>query len=233
MRPPLMIALAVALGATLWLSSQDDGSVEPVKGGERRSGAASANAPRGGDRAEHTQGTRRARTAAAAPSASAAGVEEQLSWEHHTLIDGVHLWQQRTTPVKVAVLAPKGASAWASMLPPPPPPAPYVAPPPPPPPPPPVAPPFPHKWIGRYNDETADAVAAAGPVASGASGVAPAKPPTKPQPIQRAVVAGPTSTWVLKEGDVIEGQWRVDRIDNRTMYLTYLPLNLPQTVAMN
>jgi len=50
--------------------------------------------------------------------------------------------------------------------------------------------------------------------------------------VQRAVVAGPSSTWVLKEGDVIEGQWRVDRIDNHTMLLTYLPLKLPQTVAM-
>jgi hypothetical protein len=228
MRPPLMIALALALGATLWLSSQDDNSVEPVKGGDRRSSAGKAEAPGAGDRAGRAEGARNTRKTAAAPAASAVGGEEQLRWEHRTLIDGVHQWQLRTAPVKVAALAPRGASAWSSMQPPPPPPAPYVAPPPPPPP---TAPPFPHKWIGRYNDESADVPAAAGAPASAASGATAVKP--KPQPVQRAVVAGPTSTWVLKEGDVIEGQWRVDRIDNRTMYLTYLPLKLPQTVAMN
>lgn len=47
-----------------------------------------------------------------------------------------------------------------------------------------------------------------------------------------AVVAGPQSTWVLAEGQVIEGQWRVDQIRERQMQLTYLPYQQVQTVAM-
>jgi hypothetical protein len=52
------------------------------------------------------------------------------------------------------------------------------------------------------------------------------------QPVWRAVVTGPVSTWVLQSGDVIEGQWRIDRIQERTMSVTYLPLQQQQTVVM-
>lgn len=81
-------------------------------------------------------------------------------------------------------------------------------PPPPPPepvlaPPPPRAPAFPHAWVGRYIDD---------------------------QP--RAIINGPTTTWVVKVGDVIEGQWRVDRIQDRQLQLTYLPLQQTLSVAM-
>lgn len=68
---------------------------------------------------------------------------------------------------------------------------------------PPEAPVFPHGWVGRYLD-----------------------------PAPRAIIAGPMRTWVVSTGDVIEGQWRVDAIDERQMTLTYLPLGLSQTVAM-
>ncbi|MGE5452833.1 MAG: hypothetical protein ACM3VZ_13455 [Acidobacteriota bacterium] len=73
--------------------------------------------------------------------------------------------------------------------------------------------------------------------------VAEAAPPPPPQaprfPHQwvgrfndMAVVSGPRSTWVLAEGQVIEGQWRVDQIRERQMQLTYLPFKQAQTVAM-
>lgn len=68
----------------------------------------------------------------------------------------------------------------------------------------PVAPRFPHSWVGRVNDDA----------------------------VQRAVLSGPVSTWVVRQGDVIEGQWRIDRIQDRTMTLTYLPLAQSQTVSM-
>ena len=84
-----------------------------------------------------------------------------------------------------------------------PPPPPVVAPPPPPPPPPPMAPPFPHAWVGRYVDSA-----------------------------PRAVIEGAMQTWVVKANDVIEGQWRVDAIDERQLRLTYLPLQQSQTVNM-
>ena len=47
-----------------------------------------------------------------------------------------------------------------------------------------------------------------------------------------AVVAGPNSTWVLAAGQVIDGQWRIDQIQDRRMQLTYLPFQQAQTVAM-
>lgn len=76
-----------------------------------------------------------------------------------------------------------------------------------------MAPRFPHAWIGRVNDEASSAASA-------------------PRAIQRAVLAGPVATWVVKEGDVIDSQWRVDRIQDRSMSLTYLPLQQSQTVSM-
>lgn len=81
-------------------------------------------------------------------------------------------------------------------------------PPAPPPPPPqeapaPTAPVFPYAWVGRFVDEA-------------------------PQ----AVIAGPNGTWVLRKGEVIEGQWRLDSIDERRLTVTYLPLSQEQTVAL-
>lgn len=73
----------------------------------------------------------------------------------------------------------------------------------PPPPPPPMAPPFSHAWVGRYVDN-----------------------------VDRAVIAGASQTWVVKVGDVIDGQWRVDAIGERQMTLTFLPLKQTQTVSM-
>lgn len=81
--------------------------------------------------------------------------------------------------------------------------------PPPPPPvapqeaPPPMAPAFPYAWVGRFVDEA-----------------------------PRAVIAGPNRTWVLAQGEVIEGQWRVGAIAERQLTVTYLPLNQDQSVAL-
>ena len=124
------------------------------------------------------------------------------------LIQGVARWQARGIgqgdPVGRAPL-----SAWAGVRPPAPPPSPVVAPSNEPPPPP-MAPRFPHAWVGRFNDESV----------------------SNTLPVDRAVVSGPRSTWVVRDGDVIEGQWRIDRIQGRTMSLTYLPLQQQQTVSM-
>lgn len=65
-----------------------------------------------------------------------------------------------------------------------------------------------------------------------ASGVTSGVSAPASQAIARAVLAGPQNTWVVRAGDVIEGQWRVDRIQDRTMSLTYLPLKQQQTVVM-
>jgi len=49
---------------------------------------------------------------------------------------------------------------------------------------------------------------------------------------ERVVIAGPSTTWVLKVGDVIDGQWRIDTITERQLNVTYLPLNQSRSVAM-
>ena len=67
----------------------------------------------------------------------------------------------------------------------------------------PVAPPFPHAWVGRYVDD-----------------------------VPRAVITGASTTWVLKVGDVIDGQWRIDTIQDRQLGVTYLPLQQALSVTM-
>jgi len=112
-------------------------------------------------------------------------------------------------------------------------------------------------WQARA-DTAAAAPTGAGPQASAWSAVAPPVPPVIQPPPPRetvvvtppvptaprfphawvgrfndgAVLSGADTTWVVRAGDVIEGQWRVDRVDERRMSLTYLPLNLPQQVVM-
>ena len=76
----------------------------------------------------------------------------------------------------------------------------------------PQAPAFPYRWIGRWDQTTDD------------SGSEPPEP--------SAVLAGPRSTWVVRRGDLIEGQWRVEAITPTAVQLTYLPLATPQTLSM-
>lgn len=196
MRSPLLVALAVALAATFWLQQgEDPDAIEVV---ERRPPVRSAAV---GDPRRALTG-RRDPTSAEAPSANQAG-----DW----LADRVQAWQARRSEVEALPVAramtSAAPSAWSAVLPPQPP-APSrtqgtadAEP---------VAPPFPHQWVGRFDDE-----------ASAGS-----------KPLRRAVISGPVSTWVAREGDVIEGQWRVDQIQGRLMKLTYLPLQQSQTVAM-
>lgn len=200
MRKSMWGALIAVLAIAGWMSTQqgDDDLVAPGKSGRQKSGEARA-------------GQAGARGAAGTKAVARSDVPATDSWVARNLIAGVQAWQQR------AGLQPldKGVPlAWASNAPPPPPPPPpEVAPPPPPP----MAPPFPHRWVGRFNDEPA-------PAASGA---------TAGPAVQRAVVAGPLTTWVVKAGDVIEGQWRIDQIQDRQMRLTYLPLKQSLSISMN
>ena len=210
MRTPLKIALAVAVLGAGWAATQQDDGVELAvsdkRGASSGKRAAATDDPHGAPRPNATvaPATRRAAQASAAAA----------PWTDAALSEGVRAWRLRVSDAEVLPparpMTTSSPSAWASMAPPPPPPVKEA---PPPPPPPPMAPRFPHAWIGRVNDETASAASA-------------------PRPIQRAVLAGPVSTWVVKDGDVIDGQWRVDRIQDRTMRLTYLPLQQSQTVSM-
>jgi hypothetical protein len=181
----MLIGLALAVALTAWVALQeDDSAVEPV----RREGSPRAEAPPRS--APSTGQPKRANT----PSSLAAKPASESSTQ--LLVQSVAQWQARQT---LAPLPGGQAQPWASQMPPPPPPvqvmAAEAAPP--------MAPPFPHAWVGRFDDETT-----------------------------RAIVSSPDQTWVLAVGDVIDGQWRIDQIQERQMSLTYLPLQQRQTVAM-
>lgn len=75
------------------------------------------------------------------------------------------------------------------------------------------APPFPYQWVGRWEPALDD---------SGAAGT----------PAPMAVIAGNRTTWVVKRGDLIDAQWRVDAITATSMELTYLPLSSTQKISM-
>ncbi len=89
--------------------------------------------------------------------------------------------------------------------------------------------------------EPSPAVApAALPLASGAAPVADAAPPVFPyQWIGRyddgdsvlALLAGPLRTLGVGVGEVLDGQWRVDRIEAAQLVLTWLPGGKPVSVA--
>lgn len=197
----LWLMLAVVGGLSLYLSSQSD---DELLAPSRQPGAqarASSSVSGGG-------GANRPSDKRAAP---------MEPWVADGLTQGILRWQARSASDEGALLLAKsgGASAWRSVQPPPP----RVVVVDPGPPPEPTAPPFPHAWVGRFNDEGLP------PAASGASAV-------RSPALVRAVLAGPQSTWVVRVGDVIEGLWRVDRIQDRSMSLTYLPLKQQQTVVM-
>lgn len=203
MRPPLLIALAVALAATFWLQQGED--TDGVEVAERRGPARAQPADRPGPAS---------RTDPPARGGEAQGPRETadntLAASGAWLVDRVQAWEARRAEVEALpsarAMTAASPSAWSAALPPPPPPPPSqnraeVAP---------MAPPFPHQWVGRFDDEPSGGAKA----------------------VRRAVISGSVSTWVAREGDVIEGQWRVDQIQERLIRLTYLPLQQSQTVAM-
>lgn len=207
MNRPLLIALVLVAGLAVYLSGQGDDDLlaapKAAQGGRKRAQSASPG--------EHPHDAR--------PVQSGGKSEQVEPWVAQALMDGVNHWQQRHETQASLEGRPQSVAAWAGVNPPPPPapPRPQVEEAPPPPPPP-MAPRFPHAWVGRFNDEDA-------PQAAGASAPVQAN-------VARAVLSSPQSTWVVRVGDVIEGQWRIDRIQDRTMSLTYLPLQQQQTVVM-
>ena len=85
----------------------------------------------------------------------------------------------------------------------PPPPPPPPAPPPPPPPAP-SAPPLPFKFMGKFDDATS----------------------------LKAFLQRDEKVYTVGVGDVIDGTYRVASINGGQMTLIYLPLNIPQTLAV-
>jgi hypothetical protein len=201
MRRPVLIALLGALAATFWLQQTEVGAddADVVEVVERRA------QPAGPTHQNAGPGAQPGRSAVAAtPRQAGADARAAQDW----LRDRVQAVRARRAeadalppPRPMTSAAP---SAWAAAVPPPPAPPKAAADAKP------VAPPFPHQWVGRFDDEAVGGQKA----------------------LRRAVISGPVSTWVAREGDVIEGQWRIDQIQERLMRLTYLPLQQSQTVAL-
>lgn len=220
----LLLTLALVGGLSLYLGSQsDDDLLAPSRQAGGKPGAqASRHADEhGGERGDQSDSRR---VTGNVPGAAEKRPPAMAPWLADGLTQGVVRWQARWQAGQTSLASGKVAdvSGWRSVQPPPPPPPPRMVVDPGPPPAP-TAPPFPHAWVGRFNDE---------PVAMAAGGVTSAASAPASQTVARAVLAGPQNTWVVRAGDVIEGQWRVDRIQDRTMSLTYLPLKQQQTVVM-
>jgi len=66
-----------------------------------------------------------------------------------------------------------------------------------------VAPPFPYQFIGSLSEDGAN----------------------------QALLSGPNRTLAAKAGDVIDGQWRVEKVDSNGMALLWQPAQLRQTVS--
>lgn len=91
----------------------------------------------------------------------------------------------------------------AAWMPPPPPPAPAAPPVQAQPPAAPVAPPFPYQLIGRLEEGGQ----------------------------HLALLTGPNRSLSAKAGDVIDGQWRVDRVEPSGLALTWLPAQQAQNIS--
>ena len=91
---------------------------------------------------------------------------------------------------------------FVAKLPPPPPPPKYVAPSPPPPPPAPVAPALPYTYMGRFVENG----------------------------VTTLFLVRQNQSYSVKQNDVLDNNYRVDRIDDGQVQFIYLPLNIPQTL---
>jgi hypothetical protein len=223
LHPGLLLALVAAAALSLWsLAMPEDDEPQALArpgaaGPGVRDGASGGWGPGSGSARTPLAAAAGARAfgAAAAPPVTAAALQAQAErWSQRAD------WPPLSEPARLA---------WGPPPPPPPPAAEREAAPPPPP----TAPPFPYQLVGRWQEEAAPAnnESAAAPHADRAGAADRAEAPPAAGRV-KAVVAGPQATWVLGPGEVIDGQWRIDQIGPRSLQLTYLPLQLPQTVAM-
>lgn len=211
-RPGLWLLLAVVGAAAWWLSGQDE--AQQIDAG-RADRAPTRSAPRSEEPQLEPTRKRAIVTSSSAAAQAAAQGPDWLARLQQASLSGA-------SRAAFAPLSAVGRQAWSANLPPPPPP------PPPAPPPRPVAPAFPYQMVGRWEEPPRPAAGPAStPPAASAAGPAPAA-----HSVALAVITGPQSTWVVKAGDVIEGQWRIDAVTASAVNLTYLPLSQPQTVAM-
>jgi hypothetical protein len=219
MKPIMWAALLASVAATAYVATQGGDEVEVVSKGGRGDANTSPDrtsegtGDRSGARKEaRSGGPAPGRAAAPAPAGKAAEAALRTRQSDQLMAAVAQLQTEALRAAQKPSGSPKsgkpGDPGKALAVSGPwgsqlPPPPPPAPTPPPAPPMVPVAPPFPHAWVGRYVDD-----------------------------VPRAVIAGPSTTWVLKVGDVIDGQWRIDTIQERQLGVTYLPLQQALSVTM-
>lgn len=207
MKKPLLVALAAVLSSALYLNAQDEADIELAKGAAKR-------AQRPGP-IESVGGVAKApsfspATASAAPGGGADALQMR------TMRSAMMRWLERAEEISPGG---SGESAWVASMPvpmrveaePSETESPQVEP---------APPAFPHAWVGRIEDD--------GPPGTAESPVAGASAVRRP-PL-RAVISSADRTWLVREGEMLDENWRLDAIHSRSLQLTYLPLNKTLTV---
>lgn len=211
MKPIMWAALLASLAATAYVATQEGDEVEVISKGGQADASRPSRPDAERESARDASGTSsRTPLPKSAPTPAATGKAAEAALRTRQSDQLMAAVAQLQTEALRATQAPSGLprSIKAAAVH-----SPWgsqlpPAPPPPPPPPPappmePVAPPFPHAWVGRYVDDA-----------------------------PRAVIAGANTTWVLKVGDVVDGVWRIDTIQERQLGVTYLPLKQARSVTM-
>lgn len=80
---------------------------------------------------------------------------------------------------------------------------------------------FPYQWVGLWTEPSS---AVAGNVSQPAAG------PTA-QPM--AIIAGPHSTWMVNEGDLLDEDWKIASISASQLQVIYLPSMARETISMS
>jgi hypothetical protein len=79
---------------------------------------------------------------------------------------------------------------------------------------------FPYQWVGLWTEPT-----------GAADGSAPPPGRTMSQPL--AIIAGPHSTWTVKQGDLLDEDWKIASISATEIQVIYLPSMARETISMS
>ena len=80
---------------------------------------------------------------------------------------------------------------------------------------------FPFQWVGLWTQ----------PASGSDNPESQAKKQATPQPI--AVIAGPHSTWMVKQGDLLDEDWKIASISATQLQVIYLPSMARETISMS
>ena len=92
---------------------------------------------------------------------------------------------------------------------------------------------FPYQWVGLWT-QPASGAESTETQSRTQHGAQPSKQGTQqatPEPI--AVIAGPHSTWMVKQGDLLDEDWKIASISATQLQVIYLPSMARETISMS